>query len=244
MAATVAALDALTASRAHAHFVLSAPACYSVQDAVGAPLKSGPCGQADPGQPLVPTHAVTTFRPGQTITVTVKETVFHPGFYRVAIAPDLGSLPADPPVMAGASACGSTVIDPHPALPVLADGLLSHTTAFNGPQSVQVTLPANFTCDSCVLQVTEFMSSHGLNNPGGCFYHHCAMVSIVPPVDAGSGVDAGAAADAAVDVSGQALMPPATPAGGCQAAQGSSHWAELFNGLGLCCVLMLLRRRC
>jgi MYXO-CTERM domain-containing protein len=44
------------------------------------------------------------------------------------------------------------------------------------------------TCASnCVLQVAEFMSDHGLNNPGGCFYHHCANITI----QAG-GTDAGA----------------------------------------------------
>jgi hypothetical protein len=43
---------------------------------------------------------------------------------------------------------------------------------------VQVTLPPNVTCDHCTLQVIQFMSDHGLNNPGGCFYHHCADISI------------------------------------------------------------------
>ena len=37
----------------------------------------------------------------------------------------------------------------------------------------------------------EFMSDHPLNNPGGCFYHHCADISISGgPSDGGSASDA------------------------------------------------------
>jgi Lytic polysaccharide mono-oxygenase, cellulose-degrading len=192
-------LGALAPARADAHFVLQAPACYSQQDSLGAPEKSGPCGQADPATPFVASGQVTTFQSGQTITVTINEVVTHPGHYRVALAADMMSLPADPAVTAGATPCGSAAIEASPTVPVLADGVLQHTAAFAGPQSFQVTLPAGFTCTSCVLQVIEFMSSHGLNNPGGCFYHHCADVSIVAR-DGGSGVgkpDASIVMDAA-----------------------------------------------
>jgi uncharacterized protein (TIGR03382 family) len=44
-----------------------------------------------------------------------------------------------------------------------------------------VTLPADKTCTNCTLQVLEFMSNHGLNMPGGCYYHHCATINIVAP---------------------------------------------------------------
>jgi hypothetical protein len=39
---------------------------------------------------------------------------------------------------------------------------------------------ANISCDHCTLQVIEFISNHALNNPVGCFYHHCADISIQP----------------------------------------------------------------
>ncbi len=70
----------------------------------GLPEKSAPCGQADPGTPVVPTNIVSTFHAGDTITITIEaEKVFHPGHYRVSLAKDQGSLPADPNVTIGAT---------------------------------------------------------------------------------------------------------------------------------------------
>ena len=186
-ALAAAAIGAIYPAVAHAHFSLLEPACYSEQDRLGNPQKSAPCGQADPGQAIKPTDAVTTFVQGQKITLTIEEGVFHPGHYRVSIAPDQDSLPPDPAVTAGSTPCGSTEIETNPQLPLVADGLLVHTAAFSGKQSVEITLPPDLTCTNCVLQVSEFMSNHGLNNPGGCFYHHCAVVTIVPREDEGAG---------------------------------------------------------
>jgi hypothetical protein len=175
---------------ASAHFALQAPAAYSMQDSLGLPEKSAPCGQADPSSPVVPTNAVTAYHAGDTITVTINELIFHPGHYRVALAADQASLPADPVVTADSnSACGSAQIEDSSTTGVLIDNQLPHTTQFSGPQSFQVTLPAGMTCASCTLQVVEFMGDHPLNNPGGCFYHHCAQVAIAAPgapLDGGS----------------------------------------------------------
>lgn len=193
--AALLAHGALAPDPVYAHFILQAPACYADQDIVGSPQKSAPCGQADPGTPIRLNGAVTTFREGQTITLTIKEVVAHPGHYRVSIADKPSDLPADPPVTAGTTPCGSTVIDPMPKLPLLADGLLVHTSAFTMPQSVSVQLPPGLTCTNCTLQVTEFMSNHPLNNPGGCFYHHCATVNIVPATDGGTSSDGGMSMD-------------------------------------------------
>lgn len=191
---------------ASAHFILDAPACYSRQDAVGNPQKSAPCGQDDPRNPAMPTNAITAYARGGMLTLTIREVIPHPGHYRIAIARDMASLPPDPPVTAGSTECGSTVIDRAPTLPVLADGILVHTEAFSAPQTVQIPLPPDFTCERCVLQVVEFMSEHGLNNPGGCFYHHCATVSVgaAPTSDAGPTSDAAPPED--VLVSADALV--------------------------------------
>ena len=86
-----------------------------------------------------------------------------------------------------------------PVYPVLADDVFDHTAPFTTPQSVQVTLPTSVTCSNCTLQVIEFMSDHGLNNPGGCFYHHCANISI--------GVSDGGATDGGVVVFPDAAAP-------------------------------------
>ena len=109
----------------------------------------------------VATGMVTAFATGATVTVTIRETVSHPGHYRVALSTTgMGGLPADPPVTAvGSDACGSTVIQNPPVFPVLADGMLPHTSAFSGNQTFTFTLPAGMTCTSnCVLQVIEYMS--------------------------------------------------------------------------------------
>jgi hypothetical protein len=188
------ALVLVLAPAADAHFLLNAPASMSEQDSFGAPQKSAPCGLSDrPGvaDESVPTGIVTTVQAGTTLTIRIRETIFPPGHYRVALAPTQSMLPADPPVTPGSTPCGSTTIDPAPTLPVLADGQLVHTTSpGNREQTIDVQIPAGMTCTSCVLQVTQFMSNHDINNPGGCYYHHCAIVNITadpPTPDAGTG---------------------------------------------------------
>lgn len=233
---------------AHAHFVLQEPPAYSIQNGSGSPQKSAPCGQADPGLPLQPSNVVTTFRQGQSFTLTINETVPHPGHYRVLIAADEKSLPPDPPVTSGATDCETTTITANPTLPLIADGLFKHTAAFTSPQSVQVTLPPNFTCTKCTMQIVEFMSNHAFNNPGGCFYHHCATVSILPADDAGTGTgtDAGSS-----DGGGQAPVdaavgptPPtgSTPTGGCSLGAVSTA-AAAGPAASLLMLGLLFRRR-
>jgi hypothetical protein len=135
---------------------------------------------------------VTAFSPGDTITIALDETIFHPGHYRVALAVnDRSELPAEPAVTPGTTPCGSVPILDSPAFPVLADGLLVHTSPFSETQSIQVRLPSNVTCERCTLQVLEFMSDHG----APCFYHHCADISIEAGAGIPCAVDAGCADD-------------------------------------------------
>lgn len=172
------AAAALAAGPARAHFILQSPKAMTEQNQLGDPQKAPPCG--DNGN-AVPTGEVTAFKGGDTVTITIDETIFHPGHYRVAIAVnDPSELPEPPPVTPADTACGSAPIDDAPSFPVLADGVLVHTDPFGGPQSFDVTLPADLDCDHCTLQVIQFMSNHGLNNPGGCYYHHCATISVTP----------------------------------------------------------------
>ncbi len=179
-AIVVAACVTLVVVPAHAHFILQAPPSWMSQDTVGAPEKLGPCGNEAGG---TATGTITAYQCGQTITVTIDEVVTHPGHYRIALAVNSRSeLPAEPTVTATSSTpCGSVPVQSPPVFPVLADGIFDHTAAFTAPQSIQVTLPSNVTCTKCTLQVIEFMSDHPLNNPGGCFYHHCADISIQAP---------------------------------------------------------------
>ena len=209
----------VAAAPAEAHFKLDSPASRSVQDALGGPQKSSPCGESDTTQgsdDSTPTNIVVNLKAGGTVTVSITETVTHPGHYRVALAPDMASLPPEPTVTPGGGfACGSVPIDPNPQLPVLADGLFVHTSSFNGvQQTAQVQLPSGTTCTNCVLQVIEFMGDHGLNNPGGCFYHHCSIVNITAD---------GAAPDAGVTPGGDAGTTGGTHhGGGCDVQGGAS----------------------
>lgn len=243
-AALTLAAGALCPSLAQAHFYLNEPASASAQNTLGDPQKAAPCG-LDTATPGTPTGKVTTYRAGQSITLSITETIYHPGHYRVAIAQSPAALPAEPPVTKGTTDCGSAPITANPMLPVLADGVFLHNKSFGStPQTMQIQLPAGFTCNNCTLQVIEFMSEHGLNNPGGCYYHHCATVNIVADTDGGvTGPDAGTAdmsmpaADLSTGTSGT------SPSGGCSlgasGAQGAAPATALFVLLGL----TLLRRR-
>jgi hypothetical protein len=177
----IVAIGTLVSTQARAHFVLKAPASYQDQNFLGDPQKDAPCGGRGTA-----TGKITTYKPGDTVTITVDETIFHPGHYRIALAQNNESeLPANPKVTPGASQCGSVPIDNNPTFPILADGLLPHTAKFGSPQTVTVKLPTNITCTKCTLQIVEFMSSHA----APCFYHHCAQIAISAtggPVDAGA----------------------------------------------------------
>jgi hypothetical protein len=219
---------ALFASPAFAHFVLQAPASFMSEDASGNPQKLGPCGDEGGG---TTTGTVTAYQPGQTLTVTINEVVFHPGHYRVALSTTSRSeLPAEPAVTAASTPCGSVPIQSPAVFPVLADGVLQHSAAFAGPQSFQVTLPTDVTCSKCTLQVIEFMSNHPLNNPGGCFYHHCADISIQPTTAGSGGTSATGGATAAGGTSGSGGAHPTGRAGsggasttGGAVAAGGTH---------------------
>jgi hypothetical protein len=201
---------------ASAHFKLVAPEAKYTQSSLGDPQKTAPCGPTGDGGTA--TDKVTTVMAGSMLTVSFNETVFHPGHYRVSIAQTEAGLPAEPTVTTGTTACGSVPIDANPMLPVLADGVLVHTSSFSGQQSVQIPLPAGMTCTNCVVQVLEFMSNH----PAPCFYHHCATVNVTN----GAAPDAGVAGDAGSDPGG---------GGGCSTGRGMGLGASLL-------VLALLRR--
>lgn len=187
------------------------------QNGLGDPQKAAPCG--DNGA-AVATSIVTTYSPGETITVTIDEMIFHPGHYRISLAENADQLPDEPIVTPdNNSPCGSAPIDPAPVYPVLADGVFEHTQALDGPQSIDITLPDDVTCTNCVLQVIQFMSDHALNNPGGCYYHHCAEIAL----DADSGSDTGSGGgDDTSDSGGPGSDGPSSDETAGDAADGDS----------------------
>src|SRR5690349_20160465 len=123
----VALAASLSAPAANAHFKLNSPGSMSVQGSLGDPQMSSPCG-FDSGS-LEETNVVTDVMTGSTLSISLTETIGHPGHFRVALAVNEGALPADPPITpVGNDECGSTVIDENPVLPVLGDGLLAHNS--------------------------------------------------------------------------------------------------------------------
>ena len=184
-------LAALPAA-SQAHFRLLAPASWLVENQLGDPQKAAPCGgtNSDFGKP---TYAVTDAKGGTALHVKVQETVYHPGFYRVALAVNSPTeLPVDPKAQTMTNDKGvvvsvsGEVMNPV-APPVLADGLFVHNAKTDQPFETDVTLP-NLNCKSCTLQVIQFMEQHGVNNPGQFSYHHCAVLRITAdpakPLDA------------------------------------------------------------
>ena len=165
-----------------AHFALLQPQSAVVEDKLGNPQKAGPCGvTAD--QPGMPSGFVTAVVGGSLLHVKVKETIYHPGFYRVALSVmDRAELPADPADTTMDGPKGpmsmSGKIDPHPKPPVLVDGLWeNHVKHPLGELDSDVKLP-NINCDHCSLQVIQFMEMHPINTPGRFSYHHCADLKI------------------------------------------------------------------
>lgn len=181
-AALSAGMVALAApSVAPAHFILQQPASWLVENVLGDPQKAGPCGgtTADPG---TPTGAVTALTGGSMLHIKVKETVYHPGFYRVALAVlDRAELPADPEDVTRPSPRGpisvSGKIDPDPKPPVLLDGLWEHRQRSTEAFETDVRIP-NINCDNCTIQVIQFMEEHAVNTDGRFTYHHCATLKV------------------------------------------------------------------
>ena len=167
---------------APAHFILMQPKSWLVENQLGDPQKMGPCGgtTANAG---TPTGDVTAVTGGDMQHIHVKETVYHPGHYRIALAVlDRAELPADPEDVTRESERGpisvSGKIDPHPKPPVLVDGLWEHHERKPAQEwETDVKLP-NINCDHCSIQIIQFMEEHGVNKDGRFTYHHCADLKI------------------------------------------------------------------
>jgi MYXO-CTERM domain-containing protein len=222
----------LATTDAQAHFRLMYPPQWvQEQDDLGDPQKAGPCG-VDSSASYTVTNAMTTFAPGQTITLQWSETVAHDGWFRIAISYKNRTDLLDPPyAVNGIGFSTDAGIESPPVAPVLIDGLFEHTAA-------SITTPKQYTydlklpttpCDKCTLQVIQVMLNHPLNTPGGYTYHHCADISIQEGGDGGTVVtsDAGptvvpADPDAATEPGGTGEGTSSGGTGGSTTGAGSS----------------------
>src|SRR4029077_9847230 len=84
---------------AQAHFTLVEPASWLVEvNQLGDPQKLAPCGGTTQN-PGTPSGALTDVMGGAALHIKLRETVFHPGHYRVGLAVNSRSeLPAAPEV--------------------------------------------------------------------------------------------------------------------------------------------------
>lgn len=166
---------------AGAHFVMESPAASLEQNPIGDPQKLGPCGGSaqDAG---TPTGAVTALAGGGTLHLKLREAIYHPGHYRVALARTPEQLPADPETVTregprGPVSVSAAIAEAVP--PILADGLFVHTErpAQGSFWEADLTVP-NVDCKGCVVQVIQWMAEHPGVAEGGFSYHHCATVDI------------------------------------------------------------------
>jgi len=179
----IGAAALLVPAAAFSHFILMEPGNYLVQNEVGDPQKLAPCGgtSANPG---MPSGMIGQYIGGDMMHIKIRETVFHPGHFRLALAVNSrAELPKDPETSTRESPRGplsvSAPIDANPKPPVLADGLFVHTTrpAPGTFHEADIRLP-NINCEKCTLQVIMWMGEHALNNDGDYSYHHCAELKI------------------------------------------------------------------
>ncbi len=167
---------------ASAHFILVSPASAVVENVLGDPQKITPCG-IDTDRPGTPTNVVTPVTGGTMLHIKVRETVYHPGFFRVALAVlDRAELPADPEDVTREGPRGpisvSAKIDPNPKPPVLVDGIWEHRVRTPAQEfETDLKIP-NINCEHCTLQVMQFMEEHGVNKDGRFSYHHCADLKV------------------------------------------------------------------
>jgi len=157
--APLTAALAMLALPASAHLDLLSPPPRTTS------LKYGPCGAAG----SVRGGVVSTFLPGQTITVTWDEFVDHPGHFRIAFDDDGQDIFVDPK--------GFDDISGGPG--VLIDGIADRSGG--GMYSQEVTLP-DIECSNCTLQVIQVMSDKPPYGDGNDMYYQCA--DLVLSVDA------------------------------------------------------------
>jgi MYXO-CTERM domain-containing protein len=179
----------LPAGIVDAHIHLTTPRART--DSLTGDQKYRHCGVA--GQTRIPSR-VTTYRPGETITVTWLETVNHPGYYRIAFQPDGDTFGIPPPgngPPAGYPSLDQTGMTDGTGALILKDFIP------DGMLSAQITFPM-MECNNCTLQFIQVMTDKppytiDMSND---IYFNCADITLsndAPMVDVGGmpGPDAG-----------------------------------------------------
>jgi hypothetical protein len=212
---------AFASGHAAAHIRLDVPKSRYLNDPQqSTKQKQAPCGVMNDAR-ATDTSLITTYEPGEKLTVEWTETVNHPGHFRIAFSEKGQNFPAatEEPMPVGGA--------------ILADDIADDNSKAGGKFTQEITLP-NVTCDTCTLQLIQVMTD------SGDFYFQCADLilkgdgaggaggsggtgggsGIVPPT--GGKSTAGGGGKASGGVSGMSPTGGAAPTGGTAATGGSS----------------------
>lgn len=237
----------LLTGSAHAHISLEQGGTHKSRYGDGE-IKDGPCGRAGGAR----SANVYTYAPGETITITLAESIAHPSYFRIAFDADgdddflepASIDPIDPGRACPFNAndhCGASDFYNNDA--VLMDNLDPHLAG--GPQTYtwQVTLP-DVQCDNCTLQIIQVMEDtiHGAYAPKGSenegfyiedIYHQCIDLVLTGDSVAGSGGSGGTPATGGSTADGGGDASDGGGGCGCRMARGrsgagSAGWAAIL----------------
>lgn len=169
--AVFVAACALSSGSALAHIQLDHPPARTAEQ------KAGPCGAASSAR----SDRVSRFRPGATITIRWRETIDHPGHYRVAFDED-----GDDSFPTPEGFDDDTSGDPAVLIDLIAD------RAGGGEYTQQITLP-DVECSNCTLQLIQMMTDKAPYGDGNDIYFQCADLELTPDAPEGGEVPDGAA---------------------------------------------------
>jgi hypothetical protein len=209
---------AVISAAAEAHIRLDLPKGRYLNDPQqNTKQKQGPCGVTNDMR-TTKADLITTFEPGEMITVEWNETVNHPGHFRIAFSEKGQVFPAP-------------TLDPMPvSAQILADDIPDNKSG--GAFSHTVTLP-NVSCDTCTLQLIQVMSD------SGTYYFQCADLILKASGSGGAGGTAGAGGTSGGGKGGQGSGGKAsagaggnTPTGGTLGSGGGNSVGGRSGGSG------------
>jgi hypothetical protein len=165
------------------------------------------------------TGVVTTFAPGETITVEWTETINHPGHFRISFDPDGGD---------------DGLVDPagyddfYSAPTVLADEIIDEG---GNTFSQEVTLP-DVECELCTLQLIQVMTDKPPWGPAGGddIYYWCADIRLSTTPDPTTTSSGGGMPEGGGTGDGGAASSGGAPGNGGGGASGDGGDAETDDG--------------
>jgi hypothetical protein len=197
----------LLAAPASAHLdLLDPPARLKGQDG-NTQLKTKPCGQTTNKRT---TDKVTAYAPGQKVDIKIKEYINHPGYFAVAFDPEGDDSFVFP--RPNADKVVSASDDPKTLFPVDGAQVLGLRTdkdkdcyGENAAHecTISITIPST-PCQSCTLQVTQFMYDKLGNNVDDEYYYQCADIKIEGAASGGTGGGGGSGGAATAGSAGAA----------------------------------------